>query len=373
MLKVICTKKELVRAITESQKAVSNKTTMDILKNFYVQAFNGVVKITGYDLEMSIESLLEANVMEEGEVLINAKLLADIVRKLPESEIHLSVEDNVLILQCEKSKFSLKCEDVKEYPKLPSIEDNSFIELNSAEFKQMINETIFATSQDVTKPVLTGELLEITNNKLNLVSIDGYRLAVSTSVLESKVPDSRMIIPGKTLQNISSLLNTNTETFKLGFNDKYSMFVIGDTVIKSRLLDGAFIEYNKLLPNGHNTLVVANRKDLLGCIERASLLIVNERNSLVKLAVRDNSLSIFANADYGNCNEDMCVSLEGDYLDIAFNSRYLMEALKVIETEEVRIEFTSNVNPCIIKPVYEKETNKDYTYLVLPVRMASNI
>lgn len=375
MLKVICNQKNLIKAIAESQKAVSNKTTMDILKNFYIQAFkDGSMKITGYDLEISIESILEANVLEEGEVLINAKLFGDIVRKLPQSDIELSVQDDTLCISCGSSKFNLKYEDVRGYPKLPLIQDCSFVEVNQELFKQMVTETIFATSQDATKPVLMGELLEVKNNQLNIVAIDGYRLAVSTTnKLENDMPDSKLIIPAKALQSISSLLNSNVKSFKFGFSDKYVMFSIDDTVIKSRLLEGVFVEYQRLLPNNYNTLVVANRKELLNCIERASLLIANERNSLVKFVIRDNTLSVIANADYGNCNEEMNVTTEGDYLDIAFNSRYLMEALKVIDTEDIRLEFTSNVNPCIIKPVHSKTTDKDYTYLVLPVRIASNI
>lgn len=372
MLKVICNQKDLAKAIGESQKAVSNKTTMDILKSFYIQAFNNSLKITGYDLEISIESMFDTNVIEEGETLINAKLFGEIIKKLPQCEIELSMKDDILTIICQNSKFELKCENAVDYPKIPTASNDNLIEINQGIFKQMINETVFATSQDQTKPVLTGELLEINNDTVSLVAIDGYRLSVSTNKLSNSAGDSKIVIPSKTLQGIASLLNSNEETFKFGFNEKHAMFIIGNTTIISRLLDGSFIEYKKLLPKEHNSLVTANRKELLSCIERASLLIASERNSLVKFEIRDNVLHIISNADYGNCNEEMSISLSGDYLDIAFNSRYLVEALKVIDTEEITLEFTTNVNPCIIKPVSKNMDIKDYTYLILPVRMSSN-
>lgn len=372
MLKVICNQKDLVKAIGESQKAVSNKTTMDILKNFYIQAFNGSLKITGYDLEISIESMFDTNVIEEGEALINAKLFGDIIKKLPQSDIELSVDGDILTLICGKSKFQLKCENAVDYPKLPTANKNNLVEINQGLFKQMIHETVFATSQDQTKPVLTGELLEIKDSAISLVAIDGYRLSVSTNKVSNSIEDSAIVIPSKTLQDVSSLLTSNNDTFKFGFNEKHAMFIVGNTTVVSRLIDGNFIEYKKLLPKEHNTLITANRKELLTCIERASLLTASERNSLVKLEIRDNILNIMSNTDKGNCNEQMNISLSGDYLDIAFNSRYLAEALKVIETEEVTLEFTNNVNPCIIKPVSKDLEIKEYTYLILPVRISSN-
>lgn len=373
MLKIVCNQKDLSKAIGECQRAVSNKTTMDILKNFYIQAFNNCLKITGYDLEISIESMFETNVIEEGEALINANLFGTIIKKLPQSDIEISVDGDVLTLKCESSRFQLKCESAVEYPTIPTATNENLVEINQGLFKQMVQETIFATSQDQTKPVLTGELLEIRDNTISLVAIDGYRLSVSANTLSGTLEDCSMVIPSKTLQDISSLLNSNNDNFKFGYNEKHAMFIIGNTTIVSRLIDGNFIEYKKLLPKEHNSLVTTNRKELLGCIERASLILSSEKNSLVKLEIRDNNLSIISNSEAGDCNEQLDISLSGDYLDIAFNSRYLTEALKVIDTEEITLEFTSNVNPCIIKPVYKDSNNKEYTYLLLPVRISSNI
>lgn len=372
MLKITCNQKDLVKAIGESQKAVSNKTTMEILKNFYLKAFNGTLEVIGYDLEVAISSLFKTNVVTEGEILINARLFSDIIRKLPQSEIELSVDGDILHIQCANSKFSLKCENAKDFPSLPEIDKNTSIEINQEEFKRMVQETVFATSQDATKPVLMGALIEVKEEELNFVAIDGYRLSISKNHMTTDIQgEYKVIIPGKTLNDVKSLLSSGEETFKFGFNNKYAMFVTDTTKIVGRLIEGDFIDYNRLLPTQHNSLVTLNRSEFLASIERASLL-SSEKNNLVKFLIRDNTLSITSNTDIGNAHEEINISLEGDYLDIAFNSRYMCEALKVIDTEEITLEFTSNVNPCIIKPVHARQSAREYTYLILPVRISSH-
>ena len=232
----------------------------------------------------------------------------------------------------------------------------------------MIKQTVFAISQDQTKPVLMGELLEIVDGDVSLVAIDGYRLAVRSCSVENLNANAKVIIPGKTLSDVNSLLSTE-EQVQIGFDEKNAIFIINETKIITRLLDGEFIEYKKLLPREHNTRIKLNTRSLLDSIERASLLSQSERNNLIKLSIRDNSMAITSNTEKGNVYEEVELQLEGDYLDIAFNSRYLLEGLKNIESEEIFIEFTTNVNPCIIKPV----DGIKYIYLLLPVRIASNI
>ena len=187
----------------------------------------------------------------------------------------------------------------------------------------MIKQTVFAISQDQTKPVLMGELLEIVNGEVSLVAIDGYRLAVRSCSVENLNANAKVIIPGKTLNDVNSLLSTE-EQVQIGFDDKNAIFMINETKIITRLLDGEFIEYKKLLPREHNTRIKLNTRSLLNSIERASLLSQSERNNLIKLSIRDNTLAITSNTEKGNVYEEVELELEGDYLDIAFNSRYLL-------------------------------------------------
>ena len=215
-----------------------------------------------------------------------------------------------------------------------------------------------------------GELLEIENGNINLVAIDGYRFAVRSCQVDNLIHEdlkAKIIIPGKTLIDVNSLLSSE-EDVKVGFNEKNAIFIINDTKIVTRLLEGEFIDYKKLCPREYNSKIKLKTKDLLNSIERASLLSQSEQNNLIKLSIRDSMMAITSNNEKGNVYEEVSLSLEGDYLDIAFNSRYLLEGLKNIDCEEIYIEFTTNVNPCIIKPA----DGTKYTYLLLPVRISSN-
>ena len=371
MFKIICNQKELAKALTESQKAINQKTTMEILKNFYLEAFDNSLKVIGYNLEVSISSIIDVEVVENGKVLINSKLFSDIIKKLPEDKIEIFIESDELHINCNNSKFSLKYSKADDYPQLPEVSKEKSIQINPKLFKQMISETAFATSQDQTKPVLMGELLEIKDNNVNLVAIDGYRLAVSKNVISNDIENTSLIIPGKTLLDVSSLLNLEEDSFELGFNDKHAIFNLDKITVVSRLLDGQFIDYEKLITKEHNSTVTVNRESLSKCIERASIL-SNDKNNLIKFNIRDNFMQLSSNSDYGNSVEEVPVKLVGEYLDIAFNSRYLMEAIRNLDCSELTLELTTNVNPCIIRPISDNE-EKDYLYLLLPVRLSSNV
>ena len=372
MFKVICNQKELMKALSESQKAVGVKTTMDILKNFYIEAFDNSIKVVGYNLEIGISSIVNANVIEKGKVSIEAKLFSNIINKLPNEEITLYLDGDSLKIECKKSKFSIKCSNAEEFPSIPTVDESKSITLNSKLFKEMVKETVFATSEDQTKPILTGELLKIKDNKLTLVAIDGYRLAVSETSLSSNVEDTNLIIPGKTLNDITSLVS-NSEEFKMGFNDSHIIFNINKTTVVSRLLDGEFIDYSKLIKSEHASTVTVNRKELLDSVDRISLL-SHEKNNLIKLNIRDNFMQISSNNNAGDGTEEVSIELSGDYLDIAFNSRYFIDALKNMDCENLILNFSTNVNPCLMNPIAkdDKDNNKEYLYLLLPVRVSSS-
>lgn len=368
-MKIICNQKLLANKIGIAQKAINGKTTLDLLKGILLSAKDDQLKLTGYDLEIGIETYTQAEVIQEGEIVVNARLFGDIIRKLPDSfvEIETDVENNVYI-NCVNSRFKIKGDSAKEFPRLPGVNKDDLYNIPQDLLKNMIKQTVFAISQDQTKPVLMGELLEIVNGDISLVAIDGYRLAVRSCKVDNITNDAKVIIPGKTLTDVNSLLSSD-EDVKLGFDDKNAVFIINDTKIITRLLEGDFIDYKKLLPREHNSKVKLNTKELLNSIERASLLSQSEKNNLIKLSIRDKSMAITSNTERGNVYEEVSLELEGDYLDIAFNSRYFIEGLKNIDSEEIFIEFTTNVNPCIIKPADEIK----YTYLLLPVRISSNI
>lgn len=368
-MKIICNQKLLAHKIGIAQKAINSKTTLDLLKGILLSAKDNQLTLTGYDLEIGIETHTQAEVIKNGEIVINARLFGDIIRKLPDSFVEIETDlDNNVYINCVNSRFKIKGDSAKEFPRLPEVNKNDLYSIPQDLLKNMIKQTVFAISQDQTKPVLMGELLEIVDGNISLVAIDGYRLAVKSCTVNNIVKNTKVIIPGKTLNDVNSLLSSEEEV-KVGFDEKNAIFIIQDTKIITRLLEGDFIDYKKLLPREHNSKVKLNTKDLLNSIERASLLSQSEKNNLIKLSIRDNVMAITSNTDKGNVYEEVSLELEGDYLDIAFNSRYFLEGLKNIDSEEIFIEFTTNINPCIIKPA----DGIKYTYLLLPVRISSNI
>ena len=368
-MKIICNQKILANKISVAQKAINGKTTVDLLKGILLSAKNDKLKLTGYDLEIGIETYTQAEIIEEGEIVVNSRLFGDIIRKLPDSFVEIETDsENNIYINCLNSKFKIKGDSSTEYPRLPEVNKDELYNIPQDLLKNMIKQTVFAISQDQTKPILMGELLEIIDGEVSLVAIDGYRLAVRTVQVNNALNNAKVIIPGKALIDLNSLLSSE-ENIQLGFDDKNAIFIIEDTKIITRLLEGDFIDYKKLLPREYNSKIKLNTRELLNSIERASLLSQSEKNNLIKLSIRDNSMAITSNTDKGNVYEEVKLDLEGDYLDIAFNSRYFIEGLKNIESEEIYIEFTTNINPCIIKPADEVQ----YTYLLLPVRISSNI
>ncbi|HBG4225765.1 TPA: DNA polymerase III subunit beta [Clostridioides difficile] len=368
-MKIICNQKILANRIGIAQKAINGKTTIELLKGILISTEEGQLKLTGYDAEIGIETYVQAEIIEKGDVVVDARLFGDIIRKLPDYFVEIETDsENNIYINCVNSRFKIKGYAAKEFPKLPELNEEDLYSIPQEILKNMIKQTVFAISQDQTKPVLMGELLEIVDRNLNLVAIDGYRLAVKSCSVDSLTENIKVIIPGKTLIDVNSLLS-GEDNVKVGFNEKNAIFIINDTKIITRLLEGDFIDYKKLLPREHNSRVKLNTKELLNSIERASLLSQSEKNNLIKLSIRDKVMAITSNTEKGNVYEEVEIDLDGDYLDIAFNSRYFIEGLKNIDNEEIFIEFTTNVNPCIIKPT----DDVNYIYLLLPVRISSNI
>ena len=368
-MKIICNQKLLAHKIGIVQKAINSKTNFDLLKGILIVAKKDQIVLTGYDLEIGIETYAQAEIAEEGSIVINARLFGDIIRKLPDSFVEIETDDeNNVYINCLNSKFKIKGDSAKEYPQIPDVNEDKLYSIPQDVLKSMIKQTVFAISQDQTKPILMGELLEIVDGDISLVAIDGYRLAVRSCKIDNITNNAKVIIPGKALNDVNSLLSSE-EDVKVGFDEKNAIFIINDTKIITRLLEGDFIDYKKLLPREYNSKVKLKTKELLNSIERASLLSQSEKNNLIKLSIRDNVMAITSNTDKGNVYEEVNLELTGEYLDIAFNSRYFLEGLKNIDSEEIFIEFTTNINPCIIRPADDVK----YTYLLLPVRISSNI
>ncbi len=368
-MRFICPQKLLMHGISIVQKSVSTKTTLPILKGIFVEASTNKLRLIGTDLEIGIESSVEAEVIEEGSVVVDARLFGEIIRKLPDADIEFTLlEGNHLKIQCENSEFNILSLSAADFPELPVIEEEEAYQIPQELFRNMIKQTVFSTSQDESRPILTGVLMEIEKDLLNMVALDGYRLALRKGRIDASY-NYKVVIPAKTLNEVSRIMNLDDEEpIHIVITENHTLFTIGNTRLISRLLEGEFINYKQILPKEHKSRVKISTRNLLNSIERASLLAKEGKNNLVKFIIKDEVMIITSNSELGKVHEEIPIALEGADLEIAFNSKYFIEALKVIDDEDVYLDFTTNISPGILKPV----SNDNYVYLVLPVRVASN-
>jgi DNA polymerase-3 subunit beta len=356
-----------MNAISVVQKAVSSKTNLDILKGILIDVNSDSIKLTGYDLNLAIEISIEAQVEEQGSVVLDARLLGEIVRKLPDATIDFNFKDNFIEIDCIHSNFKLMAFNSDEYPKLPLIENSRHISFDQDIFKNLIKQTLFSVSNDETRPILTGALLEIDSNIATMVAIDGYRMALKHASVNSE-DSSKTVIPGKTLSELLKILSSSQEeTIDIEITEKYIAFKIERIRIISKILEGEFIKYNQIIPTDFNTRVHVNTQQLNQAIERASLMARETKSATIKMSFKDQFMEITSISEIGSVNEKVNIRFEGDKFDIGFNPKYLSEALRVMESEDVLLELSSSLSPCIIRPV----DNDQYTYLVLPVRMSN--
>lgn len=367
-MKFTCSKSKLQEAISIAQKAVTGKSPMPILQGIYISAKDHTLTLIGSDIDLSIETKVEADIEEEGNIVVDSKIFGEIIRKLPNSSVNVSTtENNSIEIICEKSKFDLIHMDAEEFPNLPKINENMIFSIPQKTLKNMIKGTIFAIAQDETRPILTGILFEVREQKLNLVALDGYRLALRGNNIDNE-NTINAVIPGKTFNEVSKILGEEDESVNITFTPNHILFNLGETKIISRLLEGEFIKYNSIIPEEYKLKVTAKRSELLNCIERASLMAKDGNTNLVKFDIKDDTLIITSNSQLGKVREELTVMLQGGELQIAFNSKYLIDVLKILEDEELVMEFDSSVSPCVIK----SKENNSYTYLVLPVRLLNN-
>ena len=364
-MKFICEKQKLQEGISIANKAITGKTTMPILEGIYINAKNGSLNLIGSDMDVSIETIVEANILEEGKIVIDARLFGEIIRKLPNSYITIETQENdILQITCEKSVFNLVYMNAEDYPELPKINENLSVEVPQNILKSMIRGTSFAIAQDETRPILQGILFEVKDKNLNLVALDGYRLAIRNELLDND-NNIEVVIPGKTLNEVSRILEDINEIVKITFTNNHILFNLNNTKVISRLLDGKFVNYSSLLPQEHKIAIDVKKQELQNCIERASLMAKDSNSNLIKLDIKEDTMIITSNSQLGKVREEVSVNLQGGEIQIAFNSRYLLDVLKNIEDDQVVLEMTSSVSPCVIKC---KNTDNS-KYLVLPVRL----
>lgn len=369
-MKFTCDKNVLISNINIVSKAVSSRTTLPILECILLSATESGLKMTGNDLEMGIESsYIEAQIMEKGSIALEARLFSEIVKRLPDDGWVLIevMEDNLVIIKCGKAEFKIMGLSGDEFPLITSVEKNNKYSIEGHVLRDMIRQTIFSVSLDESKPVLTGELFEIENNILKLVAVDGFRVSFRSSVLESENNDISVVVPAKTLNEMSKILPTDPGALvSLYFTDKHMLIQMDDCTMVSRLLDGEFLKYKQILEVDSSTVVKVDRSELLKSLDRASLISKETKKNPVKLDIERDMVKISSNTEMGTSYDELSVEADGETLSIAFNPRYLIDALKAIDDEFVNMLFTTALSPCIIRG----DEDSSYKYLILPLRVA---
>lgn len=370
-MRMICDKDKILKAINSVTKAVASKTTMPILEGILIQTNDNNVKLTTYDLEIGIEYIIEANVEEQGATVVNAIMFSEIIRKLPDTEIKIYInEQNLLVIECEGSLYKLATMNPNEFPELPQISIENSIELEQNALKEMIRKTLFAVSNEENRPIFTGCLFEVLDNKLNLVAVDGFRLAWKGKYLPNKTNNFSAVIPGRTLNEINKILLDSFDPIKIGIAKNQALFEMENCKIVTRLLDGEFLNYSSVIPEMWETRIRVNKNNIQNCFERISLIssssIEKEKKYPVKVTIEIGKVIISCTNQTGDAKEEMYVSTEGKNLEAGFNPKYFLDAFRAIDDEEVFIDFGTSVSPCIIRPV---DSAGDYIYMILPIRM----
>ena len=369
-MKFVCYKDKIIKALNSVVKGVASKTTMPILEGILIQTNDNEIKLTTYDLELGIEYTMECDIKEQGSIVVNAMMFTEIIRKLPDTEINISLnENNLLTIECEGALYKLATMNPDEFPELPKIEVENSINLEQGALKNMIRKTIFAVSTEENRPIFTGCLFEVKNNKLNVVAIDGFRLALRTINIPVPVNDFKAVIPAKTLNEVNKILTDSFEPITIGVAKNQAVFEMENCKVVTRILEGEFLNYSTVIPTSWQTRIRVEKGNLQNSFERISLIssssIEKEKKYPVKVTVDIGKLTILCTNQTGDAKEEVFISTEGKNLEVGFNPKYFLDSLKAIDEEEIYIEFGSNVSPCLIKSV----ENNDYVYMILPIRL----
>ncbi|MFR8003342.1 MAG: DNA polymerase III subunit beta [Hydrogeniiclostridium sp.] len=383
MIQLTCDRQQLVEAVSNVQRAVSSKSSVPALEGILLKAEREGMTLCGFDLELGMTTRLPARIEESGSVILGARLFSDIIRRLPGDLVKLTVDEkNVTTIESGASEFSIAGMGAEEYPELPSVSGAGEFSVQNDLLKGMIRQTIFAVADSDAKPIHTGTLFELSGGRLRLVSVDGYRLAMREEILTGEgaegtegmdVPagssgEMSFVVPGKTLTEVMKLLPEDDGTVGIQVGRRHILFTIGSYTVISRLLEGEFLDYRSAIPSACQTEVKVNTREFINSVERVSLLITDRLKSPVRCVFGEDSIHLSCSTAIGRANDQFSASIQGAGLEMGFNNRYLLDALRNTEGDEVRIQLNGPLSPMKIMP----PEGDSYLFLVLPVRLKAN-
>ncbi len=363
-MKIICSKNNLSKGVNIALKAVPSKTTMPILECILIDATSNQIKFVTNDMELGIETIVEGTISEKGSIALDAKIFSEIIRKLPDSEVIIQTDDRLnTLITCEKAKFNIPGKSGEDFVYLPIIERDDRITISQFTLKEMIRQTIFSIAVNENNKLMTGELFEIKDNCLKIVSLDGHRISIRKMELARDYNDKKLIVPGKTLNEISKILSGEVDDqVTIYFTKNHILFEFDQTLVLSRLIEGEYFRIDQMLSSDYETKLKINKKEFLNCIDRATLLVREGDKKPIIINITDSSMVLTIDSAMGSMDEEIDIVKEGKDILIGFNPKFLIDALRVIDDEEITIYLVNPKAPCFIK-----DDKGSYTYLILPV------
>ena len=363
-MKLICSKSNLLHGVNIVSKAVPTRTTMAILECLLIDASANEIKLTANDMELGIETKIEGEIAERGVIALDAKIFSEIVRKLPDSDVTIETDASFkTTITCEKAKFNIVGKSGDDFSYIPYIERNEPIIMSQFTLKEVIRQTIFSIADNDNNKLMTGELFEIEENDLKVVSLDGHRISIRNIELKNNYSHKKVVVPGKTLQEVSKILPGSAEDeVSIFLTDNHIVFEFENTTVVSRLIEGEYFKIEQMLSSDYETKVKINKRELLDCIDRATLLVKEGDKKPIIMNITDDSMELKINSFIGSMNEDIDIGKEGKDILIGFNPKFFIDALRVIDEEEVTLYMVNPKAPCFIK-----DDEGTFIYLILPV------
>ena len=367
-MKIICSKSSLLKSVSIALKAVPSKTTMPILECILMDATTNQIKFTTNDMELGIETIVEGIIEEKGKVALDAKIFYEIIRRLPDNDVTITTDSNyVATITCEKAKFTIPGKAGEDFAYLPVIEKDESLTLSQFTLKEMIRQTIFSIAVNENNRLMTGELFEIKDNCLKIISLDGHRISIRKMPLKREYSDRKIVVPGKTLGEISKILSGEIDDqVSIYFTKNHILFEFDNTKVVSRLIEGEYFKIDQMLSSDYETKVTLNKKEFLDSIDRATLLVKEGDKKPIIITINDEGMELQIDSQIGSMKEDIDINKMGKDIMIGFNPKFLIDALKVIDDEEIHIYLMNPKAPCFIR-----DDAGQYVYLILPVNFNS--
>lgn len=363
-MKLICSKSNLLHGVNIVSKAVPTRTTMAILECILIDASSDEIKLIANDMELGIETVIDGEIVENGIIALDAKIFSEIVRKLPDNEVVIETDASFkTVITCEKSKFNIIGKSGEDFSYLPYIEKNDPISISQFTLKEVIRQTIFSIADNDNNRLMTGELFEINDNQLKVVSLDGHRISIRNIELKDHYANKKVVVPGKTLNEISKILPGSVDDdVTIYITDNHIIFEFLNTVVVSRLIEGEYFKIEQMLSSDYETKVKINKRELLDCIDRATLLVKEGDKKPIIMDIQDGVMELKINSFIGSMNEDIDIEKAGKDILIGFNPKFFIDALRVIDEEEVSLYMVNPKAPCFIR-----DDDNQFIYLILPV------